>query len=127
MPAITLIFAAILAVMGVVAYLLSGMASMTALIPTFFAIPLAICGVLAFKEGLRKHAMHGAAALAVIIFLGGSMGFAKLPALFAGSAERPMAVIIQSSMATLMIVFIVLCVRSFIAARKAREASAVVA
>jgi hypothetical protein len=55
--------------------------------------------------------------------LGSVPGLLKVGSLLAGTAERPMATAMQVVMAVLLAVFIVLCVRSFIAARKAREAA----
>ncbi len=37
--------------------------SVTALIPAFFGLPILLCGLLALKESLRMHAMHGVALL----------------------------------------------------------------
>ncbi len=121
MPRITIAFGVILILMGLAGYFLTGMASVTALIPAFFGAPLAILGWIAFKPGARKHAMHVAAALA-LLGLGGTVpGVIKLIRA-AGGAElaRPPAVIVQSIMATLCLLFLVLCIRSFIAARRAR-------
>ena len=124
MPKLTIILAVVLIIMGAVGYVLSDMASVTALIPSFFGIAFLLCGLLALREGLRMHAMHGAALLALIGIGGSSMGLAKLPALLSGTAERPLAVIVQCSMAVLLVIFMVLCVRSFIAAKRARQAQA---
>jgi len=123
MPVLTIALAAILIVLGLGAYFGSGMASVTALIPSFFGAAFLLCGLLALKDGLRKHAMHVAAVLALLGLGGSGPGLAKLPSLFAGEAERPTAVIVQSIMAVLLVVFIVLCVRSCIAARRARQAA----
>ena len=60
--------------------------------------------------------------MALIGFLGSVPGLLKLGALAAGEAERPMAVGMQAAMAVLLAIYIALCVRSFIAARKARLA-----
>lgn len=122
MAKLTIILANILIFMGVGGYVSSGMVSMTALIPAFIGVPLEILGILALPESRRKHAMHGAVMLALIGFLGSVPGLLKVGALMAGEAERPMAVAMQSAMAVLLAVYIALCVRSFIAARKARIA-----
>jgi hypothetical protein len=124
MAKLTIVLASILIFMGVGGYVASDMVSMTALIPAFFGVPLEILGWLALAESRRKHAMHGAAMLALIGLLGSAPGLLKLGSLLAGSAERPMAVAIQSAMAILLAIYIALCVRSFIAGRKAREAEA---
>jgi hypothetical protein len=119
----TILVGLVLIVMGAGSYFGSGMVSMTALIPAFFGIPIALLGAAARDESRRKHAMHGAILLALLGFLGSVPGLLKLETLLAGTAERPMATAMQSVMAILLAVFIVLCVRSFIAARKAREAA----
>lgn len=121
---ITVTLAAVLIAMGLLGYLGSGRASLTALIPSFFGAAFLICGLVAWKAAWRKHAMH-AAALVALLGLGGSApGLFKLPALFAGEAERPMAVTVQSLMAILLVVFLILCVKSFIDARRQRKAAA---
>lgn len=119
----TILVGLVLIVMGVGSYFGSGMVSITALIPAFFGIPIAALGVVAQNESRRKHAMHGAIVLALLGFMGSVPGFLKLGSLLDGTAARPMATAMQSVMAVLLAVFIVLCVRSFIAARKAREAA----
>ncbi|MEM9445015.1 MAG: hypothetical protein AAGA18_06655 [Verrucomicrobiota bacterium] len=123
MPKITIGLAIILILLGLAGYLGTGMASFTALIPAFFGIVFLIFGLLGLKENMLKHAMHGAALFSLIGLAGSGMGLAKLPALLAGEAERPVAVILQSVMAVLMVLFIGLCIKSFIDARKLREST----
>ncbi len=62
------------------------------------------------------HARHARAALVGIIgFLGSVSGLIKLPSLLAGGQfERPHAIVLQSIMAVLCLIFIGLCVKSFI-------------
>lgn len=121
MAKLTIVLANILILMGIGGYIASDMVSVTALIPAFFGVPLEILGWLALAESRRKHAMHGAVMVALIGFLGSAPGLLKVGTLFNGEAERPMAVGLQSAMAVLLAVYIGLCVRSFIAARKARQ------
>jgi hypothetical protein len=123
MAKLTIVVANILILMGVGGYVASNMVSMTALIPAFIGVPMEILGVLALSEARRKHAMHGAVLLALIGFLGSVPGLLKIGALMAGEAERPLAVAMQTAMAILLAIYIALCVRSFIAARKARLAA----
>ena len=108
-----------LILMGLGGYFATAMVSVTALIPAFFGLPIAILGQIAKNEARRKHAMHGAVLLGLLGFLGSVPGLMKLPQLFAGAAERPTAVAMQALMAVLLGVFVVLCVKSFIAARRA--------
>ena len=126
MPNTSVWFGRILIILGLIGYgygIYNGNASPTALIPAVFGVILMILGHLAqSKENLRKHLMHGAVIVGLLGFLATISSFLKLPALLAGTAERPAAVISQAIMALLCLVFVVLCVKSFIDARKNRTA-----
>lgn len=114
-------FGAVLIVLGIAGYFGSGMVSMTALIPAAFGLVLLVLGVIARDPEKRKHAMHIAAMVGVLGFLGSARGLGKLIHLLSGQpVERPGAVIAQSVMAILMLIFTWLCVRSFINARRSR-------
>ena len=108
--------------LGIVGYFGSGTASHTALIPAAFGVVLLVLGVIAQNDRARRHAMHLAAMIGVIGFAGTARALLKLPSLLGGAAvERPAAVAAQSAMAVLMAIFVALCVRSFVAARRARR------
>src|SRR5205814_4610342 len=96
-------------------------ASPTALIPAFLGGALAICGLLAFKEGLRKHAMHAAAALALLGGLGAPYPIIKRLAQGNEVSFSEPAVVSASLTTLICFVFVALCVNSFIQARKARQ------
>jgi fluoride ion exporter CrcB/FEX len=99
-----------------------GSASLTALIPALFGLILAALGAAAQSmENLRKHIMHGAVVIGLLGFLATASSFLKIPALIAGTAERPAAVVSQLIMALICLVFVILSVKSFIDARRARE------
>ncbi|MCC5878016.1 MAG: hypothetical protein JJU11_17495 [Candidatus Sumerlaeia bacterium] len=69
MTRITFVYAGFLCILGVGAYLLTR-TSLTALIPAYFSVPFFILGGLAtLGEKWRKHTMHVAALLAVIMIL----------------------------------------------------------
>ncbi|HEV8630645.1 MAG TPA: hypothetical protein VGV61_10040 [Thermoanaerobaculia bacterium] len=126
MPIVTIVYGLLLIVLGVGFYAGTGEASVTALIPAFFGVPLVVCGVLARRERLLKHAMHAAAVLGLLAFLGSLPGLVRFFVfIHGGTVARPNAVLEQAFMAALSLVFVVLCVRSFIEARRARAASAV--
>ncbi len=92
---------------------------MTALIPAVLGLILAILGFLAkSKENLRKHLMHGAVLVGLLGFLATVSSVMKLSALFNGTADRPLAVVSQFITAILCLVFVLLCVKSFIDARR---------
>jgi hypothetical protein len=117
---LTIAFGGLLIILGVGGYFLTGAQSITALIPAFAGIVFEILGFIALKPDLRKHAMHGAAALALLGFLGTIPGLIKLAKWMIGGVDpaRPAAVVSQSIMAALCVIYLVLCVRSFINARR---------
>lgn len=109
-------FGVVLMVLGIAGYFGSGMASLTALIPLAFGLVLLILGVIARDPGKRKHAMHAAAMVALLGFAGSVSGLVKV--ISGDLGPRPNAAIAQAVMAGLMAIFTVLCVRSFINARR---------
>jgi hypothetical protein len=117
---LALLFGALLLLTGVGGY--AAFQTPTALIPVGFGVLLGICGLVARKESLRRHAMHAAAVVALVGFLPSAPGLLGIPDLLAGEAARPAAVVLRSVMAVLCLGFLVVAVRSFIAARKARAA-----
>lgn len=122
MPAVTIAYGVLLIALGAGFYFGTGQESVTALIPAFFGVLVVLCGVLARREHLLKHAMHGAAALGLLAFLGGLPGlFRSFALLGGGEVARRNAVLEQAAMALLSLVFVVLCVKSFIDARRARR------
>lgn len=118
MTRITFIYAAFLFLLGIVAYLLT-MTSLTAMIPTFFSIPFFILGGLAtLGEKWRKHTMHVAALLALIIIL----------MLASMVARRGIALNVASISQLTMLLgtmgYLAASINSFISARKRRLANA---
>ena len=127
MPKITIAFGALLIVLGLVAYFgmqEAGNRSVTALIPAFIGLPLLALGFVAeAKPASRKHTMHAAAALGLLGFLGSAPGLIKAIQWMGGTVPgRPAAVRVQAIMAVVCAAFVILCVRSFVAARRARQA-----
>jgi fluoride ion exporter CrcB/FEX len=93
----------------------------TALIPAAFGLLLVVFGAMARDEKKRKMAMHIAVTVGLLGFLGTVPGLLKIGTLLSGgTVERPAAVISQSIMAVLMAVYVGMCVKSFIDARKRR-------
>lgn len=122
MPSITLALGVALIVLGVAGYVFTGAASLTALIPAAFGCLIAVAGVMARDERKRKHAMHAAVAIALLGFLGSVRGLLQIGSVLDGTAARPAAVVSQTIMALLTLGYIVMAVRSFIAARRSRQA-----
>ncbi len=129
MPLITIVFAALLFGLGVTMYLLAsnaGAASRTALFPAVFGIPFLVLGLLAMAlPKQRKHLMHASAAVATLVAL---MGLVMATRSLAGAGfdvnqlGRPRAVLAQGIMGSLSLGYVLLCVKTFIDARKARQA-----
>jgi uncharacterized membrane protein len=122
----TLIAAILLIVVGVTGYSNQDPEKMspTALIPAFLGIALAICGLLAFKDGLRKHAMHAAAVLALLGGLGAPYPIIKRLAKGTEVRFSEPAVISAALTTVICLVLVAMCINSFIQAKKARQAAA---
>jgi hypothetical protein len=125
MPVYAIVFGALLTALGAVAYfnpdLLAGGKpnQISAASPAFVGLPIALAGLLSLAApGARKHAMHLAAVLALLGVVGGFVPVA-LRKFDVGTT----AVQVGLGMTVLSAVFLFLCVRSFIAARKARQAA----
>ena len=116
MASTTMVFGALLTLLGLAGYFLTGMSSPTALIPALFGLLLLGLGFLARSEPLRKHAMHTAAVVALAGCAGALVPLLRTPA----GPRSPIAVFSQAAMVVLTAVFVVLCIRSFRAARRAR-------
>ncbi len=123
MPQTAIAFGVVLSLIGVAFFAATGAASPTALIPAFIGILMILAGAVARREGLRRHGMHAAALVGTLGFLGCLPGLARLPSLLgAAPVLRPLAVVEQSLTAAVCLVFVALCVRSFVKARRARTA-----
>jgi len=124
MPVITIVTGVLLSTIGLLGYLSSDSRSLTALIPLAFGSLLELCGVLALNPAMKKHAMHGASVLALLGALGSARGLPDFVTLLTGGdVARPVAAVVQGAMFVICLVFLVLCIRSFRAARKARQAA----
>lgn len=122
MAKLTIVYGVIFIVMGLYGYFGISSESITALIPTFFGIPMLILGWLGLNEKYLKHAMHGAAVLMLLGFAGTVSGLIKFFAMLGGAeTARPAAVTVQAIMAVLCLVFLILAVKSFIDARRAKK------
>ena len=119
MANITILLGLVLIALGLGGYFGTGTSSVTALIPAFFGAPILILGILALKDSMRKHAMHGAVMIGLLGFLGGAVRLVQT--LVAGEIKLPMAFAMTAAMTVLCGVFVVLCIRSFIQARRARN------
>jgi hypothetical protein len=123
MAKVTLVFAALFIALGLIGFIGTGSVHYTALIPAALGLLLGIFGALSFSPdaGRRKLFMHINVTLGLLGFLGTVMGLIQWFQMLAGAAlKNPPATESKAVMALLCLIYVALCVRSFIAARKAR-------
>lgn len=93
----------------------------TSLIPAVLGLIIFILGLVARNEKMRRHAMHGAMAFGLIGFLGSLMGIPSWINMIQGQpAFRPQAAQAQFLMFIICGVFLIMCIRSFVQARRAK-------
>ncbi len=109
----------VLMVIGVGGYVMTGMVSVTALIPAAFGLVISALGYYGRHEATRKTAMHVAMVVALVGILGSATGLLALPALLTGGevASRA-ATLSRSAMAIILIVYLIAGIQSFRANRK---------
>ena len=118
MPNLAIGSGVVLILIGIAGYIYGMMndrASITALIPAFIGIVLALLGVISgMKENLRKHLMHVAVVVALLGFIAtaGRLG-SRL-----GELTLSAAVVSQALTALVCLVFMIFAIRSFAAARR---------
>jgi hypothetical protein len=126
MPLFAIVFGGLLTALGAVAFfspdLIAGgnPRQVSAASPAFVGIPIILTGLaVLMNPALRKHAMHGAAVLGLLGTIGG-----LVPVILRKFDTTQTAVIVGLGMSVLSAAFLVLCIKSFIDARKARKAAA---
>lgn len=123
MSNLAILFGVLLGILGGVLFGtsdLEGARKLTALIPSLFGLGLIVCGVIARNEKARMHAMHFAALLGLVGLVMPLVMVVRKVA--AGEPFNPISNGGQLVMAALCGVFLVMCVKSFIDARRARKA-----
>ncbi len=123
---VTVVVGVILSAIGLFGYFgsQSESPSLTALIPTAFGVILIVLGIVAHRAGVRMHAMHAAVTVGLVGFLmAGGRGIMKL-----GNAASDDITIARPARMTLLmaivcLVYVILCIGSFVAARRRRSQS----
>lgn len=126
MAKVTLVFAVLLIAVGLIGYIGTGSQHLTALIPTWFGLALGLFGLLSMSssEARRKLFAHINVTIGLLGFLGGAAeairGYSSAKA--KGLVPDQIALTSKLTMTGLLLIYVILCVRSFIAARAARRA-----
>jgi hypothetical protein len=122
MAKVTLLIAVLLIALGLIGFFGTGGAHPTALIPAWIGLALGLFGLLAISpnESRRKLFMHVNVTIGLIGFVGGAAEAVRgyLHARSAGFAPDLIALASKLTLTGLMLIYVLLCVRSFIAARR---------
>ena len=117
MPRLTIIIGSFLILEGLFFYFITGMTSFTALIPSFFGLPLVLVGYMAQIQPEKNHFwMHIAVSFGLLTFLGGGMAIkGVLDSDFSTSTLAQLIMLLVGG------IFTYSCVQSFIHTRKSRN------
>lgn len=129
MAKLAMIFGVLIALVGVYGYVETHF--WHAFIPVVLGILLVVLGAIANTEDQKRRmlAMHIAVTLGLLGFLGTIPGLIAIGGYLSGHHQdavagiavgHKMAAEVQSATSILCLIFVLLCVRSFIAARRAR-------
>ena len=127
MAKVTIVVGIVLIALGAIGFIGTGSTHPTALIPAWFGIALTICGFLANSpsEKRRMLVMHIAVTVGLLGFIGsGAMAIIETVKAHGGPLAHPAAVESQIAMAVICLIYVGLCVRSVIAARRGRKLEA---
>ncbi len=115
-PQIAIVVGVILTLVAAVSALATGTSSITAWIPAFFGIPIALCGLVARNPNRLKLMMHIVAVLALLGALG---SLNVIPDLLNGGSSMA-SIVARLAMLVLCGLLIYVSVMSFIQARRSR-------
>jgi hypothetical protein len=123
MAKLTIAIGVVLMVLGGWGFFGTGSAHPTALIPAYFGLALVIAGALAITENAKRRMlwMHIAVTVGLLGFLGaGSQAVMEVVKAHGTSLTDTARIAVgdQTAMAAICLVYVLLCVRSFIAARR---------
>ena len=111
----TILFGLLLVAIGVGGYYVTGAEQPTALIPAVLGVAMFVCGVVASQGAMRMLAMHVAALIGVIGFFGPLITIFK-------DADNTAAVLSKGFTSSLCLMFVMMCINSFLEARRTRKA-----
>ena len=109
MPTTAIAIGTLLVIQGIGFYIGTDSKSVTALIPAFVGLPILLMGIIAFKESARMHAAAALGALGLLAAIGRTAA--------AGLSLSAVGI----SLVIMMLLtggFVLLCVKSFVGARR---------
>lgn len=117
-PRISELVGSIMVLWGVITYILTDMSSFTSLIPSLVGLPIVLSGLLVRKiPEKRSLFMHISSTFGLISIMGGLMAFKGVM-----DNDWSMSTISQLFLLIIGSLYLGICVKSFIHARKEREA-----
>ena len=125
MAKVTIVFGVLLIALGLVGFFGTGSVHFTALIPTWFGLAMGLGGILAISpsERRRKIFMHINVTIGALGLIGAIaaalQGYGHARSL--GEDPDYIALAAKLAMAVLLLIYVNLCVRSFIQARSSRQ------
>ncbi len=125
MAKLTIALGVLLILIAVLGFVSTGSAHPTALIPGVVGLAFIVLGTLANSPDPRRRMlwMHIAVTVALVMFLGTIKADIDVIRLSHGAYfEHPIAVEEKAATSLLCLLFVLLCIRSFIAARRQRIA-----
>ena len=111
----TIQFGLLLVATGLVGYYFAEAKQPMLLIPAMLGIAMFVCGVVAAQVAMRMLALHVAALIGLIGFVG------PVATLFKDAANTA-AVLSKGFTSSLCLMFVMMCINSFLEARRARKA-----
>jgi hypothetical protein len=123
MAKVTVLFGVLLIVLGGASFVLTGYKFPTSLIPVAFGILLVTFGSMAETPVAKRRMlfMHIAVTVGLLGFLATAKALFQVVELFKGKLfPYPAAIEEKAAMSALMLIYVLLCVRSFITARRTR-------
>lgn len=122
MARIAIVFGLLLCAMTVSGLVVSTSKSPYQFVPMIQGIPILFCGVVALNPHRRRHAMHASAMIAALgCFVGGMRSLSIAIRWFRGNDINGFAFQLVTLMTSVCLIFLILCVISFINARRRGE------
>jgi len=125
MARVTIVFGILLVLLGLAGFFGTGSIHYTALIPTWFGLALTVGGFLSISpsESRRKIFAHINVTVGLLGLIGAAAealrGYAHARSM--GVAPDYIALTAELVMAALLLIYVNLCVRSFVLARRSRQ------